>query len=113
MDEESIIVDELTSLAFNIEKGICVVLKSFLSFFEKNKTHKMIFLMLDPKFKSFSLMSSFFGKEQRVAIVEEYVRKSLYPMLLKCDHPLVEIKSSFANIGVDEDYNLDIFEHTH
>ncbi len=32
MEEESIIVDELTSLAFNIEKGICVVLKSFLSF---------------------------------------------------------------------------------
>jgi hypothetical protein len=43
MEEESIIVDELTSLAFNIEKGICVVLKSFFSFFEKNKTHKMIF----------------------------------------------------------------------
>jgi hypothetical protein len=31
----------------------------------------MIFLMLDPMFKSFSLMSSFVGKEQRVAIVEE------------------------------------------
>ncbi len=67
--------------------------------------------MLDPTFKSFSLMSSFVGKEQRVAIVAEYARKSLYPMLLKCDdHPLVEIKSSFANIGVDEDYNLDIFD---
>jgi len=112
MEEESIIVDELTSLAFNIEKGICGV-KVFPFFFERNKAHKMIFLMLDPMFKSFSLMSSFVGKKQRVAIVEKYARKSLYPMLLKCDHPLVEIKSSFANIGVDEDYNLDIFEHTH
>jgi hypothetical protein len=37
MEEESIIVDELTSLAFNIEKGICVVLKSFLSFLKKIK----------------------------------------------------------------------------
>jgi hypothetical protein len=37
MEEESIIVDELTSLAFNIEKGIYVVLKSFLSFLKKIK----------------------------------------------------------------------------
>jgi hypothetical protein len=116
MEEESIIVDELTSFASNIQKGNCVVLESFLSFLKKieeNKAHKMIFLMLDPRFKSFCLMSSFVGKEQSVAIVDEYPRKSLYPMLLKCRHPLVEIESSFANIGVDEDYNLDIFEHTH
>jgi hypothetical protein len=113
MEEESIIVDELTSLAFNIKKGNLCCVKVFLFFFENNKAHKMIFLMLDPTFKSFFLISSFVGMEQRVAIVEDYARKSLYPMLLKCDHSLVEIKSSFANIGVAEDYNLDIFEHTH
>jgi hypothetical protein len=81
--------------------------------FEKNKAHKMIFLMLDLRFKSFCLTSSFVGKEQGVAIVEKYDRKSLYAMLLKCHHPLVEIESSFANIDVDEVYNLDIFQHTH
>jgi hypothetical protein len=69
--------------------------------------------MLDPKFKSFFLMSSFIGREQCVAIVKEYGKKSLYPMLLKCHHHLhllVEIESSFANISVDEDCSLDMFE---
>jgi hypothetical protein len=116
MEEESIIVDELTSFASNIKKGICVVLESLLSFlkkFEENKAHKMTFLMLDLRFKSFCLTSSFVGKEQGVVIVEKYDRKSLYAMLLKCHHPLVATENSFANIGVDEDYNLDIFEHTH
>jgi hypothetical protein len=106
MEEESIIVDELTSFAFNIKKGICVMLESFLYFlkkFEEKKAHKMIFLMLNLRFKSFCLTSSFVGKEQGVAIVEKYDRKSLYAMLLKCHHPLVETQSSFANIGVDED----------
>jgi hypothetical protein len=40
MEKESIIIDELTSFAYNITKEICVVLKSFLSllkFFEKIK----------------------------------------------------------------------------
>jgi hypothetical protein len=33
--------------------------------------------------------------------------------MLKCHHhlhPLAKFKSPFVNIGVDEDYNLDIFE---
>jgi hypothetical protein len=36
-------------------------------------------------------------------------------MFLKCHHhlhPLAKTESYFANIGVDEDYNLDMFEHT-
>jgi hypothetical protein len=32
MKEESIVVDELTSFAFNIRKEMCVVLESFFSF---------------------------------------------------------------------------------
>jgi hypothetical protein len=69
--------------------------------------------MLGPKLKNFCLVFSFIGREQGVAIVKEYDKKSLYPMLLKCHHHLnllVEIESSFANIGGDEDYSLDIFE---
>ncbi len=76
----------------------------------------MFSLMLNPRFKSFHLVSSFTGKEQGVVIIEEYDKKSLYPMLLKCHHhlhPLVETKSSFVSIGVVEDSNLDIyFEQT-
>jgi hypothetical protein len=79
---------------------------SFLKFFGKNKTHNMFSLMLDSRFKSLCLVSSFIV----VAIVEEYDKKSL---LLKCHHhlyPLVETKISFANIGVDDRCSLNIVE---
>jgi hypothetical protein len=115
-EEESIIIDELTSFAYKIRKEVCIVKESFLSFlrkFEENKAHNVLSLMLDPRFKSFHLVSSFIGKEQGVAIAKEYDKKSLYPMLLKCHHHLHhlgEIESSLANIGVDEDCSLDIFE---
>ncbi len=74
----------------------------------------MIFLMLDPRYKSLCIISSFVRMEQSVVIVEEYNRKSLYPMLVNCHehlHLLVRSKRNFAdqNIFV-EDYSLDIFE---
>jgi hypothetical protein len=76
----------------------------------------MFSLMLNPRFESFHIVSSFIGREQGVVIIEEYDKKSLYPMLLKCHHdlhPLVETKSSFASIGVIKDSSLDIyFEQT-
>jgi hypothetical protein len=52
MEEESIIVDELTSFASNIRKEVCVVLESFLFFlrkFEEKKAHNMLSLMLDTR----------------------------------------------------------------
>ncbi len=110
MEEESIIVDELTSFASNIRKEVCVVLESFLFFlrkFEEKKAHNMLSLMLDTRwFKRLHLVTSFIGREQCVASVEEYDIKSLYPMLLKCHHhlhTLAKSESGFVNIGVDED----------
>jgi hypothetical protein len=50
--------------------------------------------MLDPRFKSLHILSSFVGRVQGVVLVEEYDRKSLYPMLVKCHkhlHPLVRL----------------------
>jgi len=47
-----------------------------------------MFLMLDPRFKSFHLVSSFVGQEEGVSIMDEYDKKTLYPMLLKCYHHL-------------------------
>jgi hypothetical protein len=41
-------------------------------------------LMLDPRFLNLYLVSSFSGIKQGRAIVEEYDRKILYFMLLKC-----------------------------
>jgi len=68
--------------------------------------------MLDPKFKSFHLMSSFIGYEQRVAIFEEYDERFLYLMLLKCYHdlhPMIKSKSEFFDQTMDVDCSLGIF----
>jgi hypothetical protein len=49
--------------------------------------------MLDLKFKSLRSVSSFIGRNQRIAIVEKYDTMSLYPMFMKCYyhlHPLIE-----------------------
>jgi hypothetical protein len=51
MEEQLIVVVELSSFAFNIIKEVCVVLESFLSFLKKieeKKAHNMLSLMLDP-----------------------------------------------------------------
>lgn len=48
----------------------------------------MLLLMLQLKFKSFYLVSSFVSHEECVTIVEEYDKKYLYFMFLKCYHHL-------------------------
>ncbi len=91
IDDDSIINDEISLLAFNIGREVVNVLDSFLSIlkvYDKKKAHNMISLMLDPKYKSLCIASSFIGREQGVALVEEYDRKSLYPMLVKCHEHL-------------------------
>jgi hypothetical protein len=119
MDDDSIVNDELSLLAFNIKKEVINVFDFFLSFLkvhDKRKAHNMIFLMLNPRRKSLHIISSFVGKEQGVTLVEEYDKKSLYPMLVKCHehlHALVKSKANFANENIFyEDCNLDIFEQT-
>jgi len=57
---------ELICLASNIRKEVCGVVDSFFSFlkkFDERKSHNMLILMLDLRFKSFSLMSSFIGHD--------------------------------------------------
>jgi len=60
-----------------IRKQICDVLNGFLSFLttcEAKKAYNMLFLMLDPRFKSFKLVSSLIGQKQGVFMVEDYDR---------------------------------------
>jgi hypothetical protein len=67
MEDDYIISDELSSLVFNIKREVINVLDYFLSFlkkYENRKVHNMIFLMLDPRFKSLRIVSSFVGREQ-------------------------------------------------
>ncbi len=89
----------------------------FFSFFlkknEKRKAHNMLSLMLDPRFKIIHLVSSFIGLEQGKAIVEEYDKKFLFFMLMKCYyhlHPLVGFERGVVDERVEEDKSLDIFE---
>jgi hypothetical protein len=49
----------------------------FLTKYENKKTHNIIFLMLEPRFKSLHIISSFVGQEQGVSFVEKY-HKSFY-----------------------------------
>ncbi len=56
----------------------------------------MLPLMLDPRFKTFHLVSSLIGCEQGKTIVEEYEKKLfISSMIFKCYyhlHPLVEFE---------------------
>jgi energy-converting hydrogenase A subunit M len=81
---------------------------------EERKARNMLSLMLDPRFFKNRLVSPLIGHEQGKAIVEEYDKKSLFPMLLKCYyhlHPLVESKRGVVDEKVEEDMTLDIFEN--
>ncbi len=116
IDDDSRITFELSLFASNIRREVCSVLDFFLSFlrkYEESKVHNMLSLMLDLRFKSFRLVSSFIGREESVSIVDEYDRRTLYPMLLKCYHhlhPMIEYVGCVNQVG-DKDLNLVIFQH--
>jgi len=64
------------------------------------------------KFKSLCLLFSFVGREEGVSIMDEYDRRTLYPMLLKCYHhlhPMTKFVGCVNHIG-DEDSSLYIFQ---
>ncbi len=66
---------ELSLLTSNIKREVCGVLDGFLLFFknyEKNQTHNMLSLMLNPRFKSLRLVSFLIGQKHVVSIMEEY-----------------------------------------
>jgi hypothetical protein len=66
MDEDSIVSDKLSLLVSNIKKEVINVLDfvlSFLKVYDKIKAHNMFFFMLDPRYKSLCIISSFVGRE--------------------------------------------------
>jgi len=92
MEEDGNVVYELSCLASNKKKEV-QVLDSFLSFLknEEKKVHNMLFLMLDPRFKTFHLVSSLIGCEQGKAMLKNmtiFFFSYAFKMLL-----------SFASIG--------------
>jgi hypothetical protein len=114
INDDYVVALELSMFTFNTKREVCGVFNGFLSFFlkyEKDKTHNMLFLLLDPRFKKFKLIS-FIGREQVVSIMEEYDQQSSFLMFLKCYHifqPMVEFEH-VANMQTHEKNSLDIFE---
>jgi hypothetical protein len=103
MDDDLVVIDELSLLAFNIRREVINVLDSFLSFlkiYDSTKAHNMVSLMLRLRFKILCIISSFVGREQCVALVKKYNRKYLYPRLVKCHehlHPLVRLDKNYVD----------------
>ncbi len=65
MEEDANVVSQLSCLASNIKKEVVGVLDSLISFLKKyeKKSYNMISLMLDPRFKTFCLVSSFISRD--------------------------------------------------
>jgi hypothetical protein len=64
MEEDFHVALELICLASNIRKEVCGILDNFLSFLKKigeRKTHNMLTLVLNPRFKNLCLTSLFIG----------------------------------------------------
>jgi hypothetical protein len=64
--------------------------------------------------KNLCIVSSFVEQDQNVSFVEEYDKKSLYPMLVKCHehlHPLIRLDRNYVDQNIfDQDCSLNIFE---
>jgi len=66
MDDDLIVGDELSLPISNIRREVINALDFFLSFlrvYDKRKTHNMIYLMLDLRYKNLHIISSFVGRE--------------------------------------------------
>jgi hypothetical protein len=114
INDDSVVALELSTLTFSTTREVCGVFNGFLSFFKKyeeDKTHNMLSLMLNSRFKNIRL-AYFIGKKRVVSIVEEYDQQSSFLMLLKCYHifhPMVEFEL-MADMQTHEKSSLDIFE---
>ncbi len=57
-------------------------------------------MLLDPRFKTLCLVSSFIDQEQGKAIVEQYDKNSLFPIFINCHyhlHPLFKFERGIVD----------------
>ncbi len=69
--------------------------------------------MLDSIYENLCILFSFIGCEQGMAIVQEFDKTSLLPMIFKSHHHLHPLFQSWSGVvvgGNDGKYILDIFE---
>jgi hypothetical protein len=96
-----------------LKKRFCRVLDRFISFLKKyyeRKTHNMLIIMLNPKFKSLCLVFSFIGRYQIVVMVEQYILCS-WNVIITCIHRYNLIMVLLTK-RMGDDNNLDFFQMT-
>ncbi len=77
---------ELEEFISHMKRQVLEVLWPFISFMhviDKKKGHNMLALMLDPRYKSMHLMTSYLGREATANLVVDYDEKVLLPSLLE------------------------------
>jgi hypothetical protein len=85
--DDSRITFELFLFTSNIRRAICGVLDYLFSFqrkYEKIKAHNMFFMLHPKAFIGYLLLLA--KKKMKIYVVNEYDRRTLYPMILKCYH---------------------------
>jgi hypothetical protein len=94
---------ELSCLVSNIKKEVVGGFWYFnflLKEIWRKKSHIMFSLMLDLKFKTLCLVSTFIGYKEGKAIVEKYDRNFCFQCFFKCHyhlHPLVKSRRGIVN----------------
>jgi hypothetical protein len=81
-DDDSNQISKLAIFANNIKKeviGVIHYLFFFLTRYDERKAHKILALMLHPRFKRLKLMSSFISHEHDVTTTEKYDRNFFFP----------------------------------
>jgi hypothetical protein len=89
--EEDVVVVEFDLLSSNIKRKVYNVLEAFISFlkkFDERKTHNMLALILNMRYKNLKIIFTFVVKELKVAIVKDYDKKVFFLMILKTHYIL-------------------------
>jgi hypothetical protein len=112
--DDAKVVLELFLLVSNMKGnfGDVEVFHILLKKYDVKKTHIMLHLTLDPRFKKPSFNIILYWLRKKVVIVERYVKKSLYSMLIKCHnhlHLVLECEVDCAYPIVEKYYNLNLF----
>jgi hypothetical protein len=108
---------KLAKFVINVKRQIICVLDPFLSYlqkFEPKMSHNMLCFMLAPQYKNLPFIFLFIGHDTIILIINEYDKKSLILMMLKCYEHLYHnfgvLDSQSTQLNINARCNLNIFE---
>lgn len=108
---------ELEKIVTNVKRQIICVLNLFLSYlrkFESKISHNRLCFMLNPQYKNLSFIFLFIGHYTIILIINEYDKKPLILMMLKCYehlyHNFGTVDSQSTQLNINARCNLYIVE---